>query len=133
MITPHFGELSSITGIETKIIESEFPEIMTSAMHSFNHTVLVKQVPSCTFNKKNVTINNSGNPGLAKAGSGDVLSGIIASFIAQGMGIEESTKLAAFIHGKSSDIISFKKGFRGQNPSDLLDIIPRVIMNYENV
>ena len=133
VITPHFGELSSITGIETKIIESDFPEIMTSTMQCFNHTALVKQVPSCTFNKKNVTINNSGNPGLAKAGSGDVLSGIIASFVAQGMVIEESTKLGAFIHGKSSDIISFEKGFRGQNPSDLLDIIPRVIMNYENV
>jgi ADP-dependent NAD(P)H-hydrate dehydratase / NAD(P)H-hydrate epimerase len=133
VITPHFGELSSITGIETKKIESDFPEIMTRIMKGFNHTALVKQVPSCTFNEKNVTINNSGNPGLAKAGSGDILSGMIASFVSQGIPIDESAKLAAFIHGKSSDLISIEKGFRGQNPSDLLDIIPRVIMNYENI
>ena len=131
VITPHFGELSSISGIKLKKIESDFPEIMTKFMQNFNHTVLAKQVPSCTFNKGNVTINNSGNPGLAKAGSGDVLSGILSSFVAQGIAIEDSTKLAAYIHGKTSDIISLKKGFRGQNPSDLIDLIPKVIMNYE--
>mgnify|MGYP006116223483 CR=1 FL=1 len=78
-------------------------------------------------------INSSGNPGLAKAGSGDILSGMIASFVSQGISMEKSTKLAAFIHGKTSDIISNQKGFRGQNPSDLLKSIPSVIMKYENI
>ena len=133
VITPHFGELSIITGIEINKIKSDFLEIMTNFMRTFNHTALVKQIPSCTFNKKIVTINSSGNPGLAKAGSGDILSGMIASFVSQGISMEKSTKLAAFIHGKTSDIISTQKGFRGQNPSDLLKSIPSVIMKYENI
>ena len=131
IITPHFGELSNILGINKNELLYNFPDIMTNFMKNFYHVALVKQIPSCTFYGKNVIINTSGNPGLATAGSGDVLSGIIASFVAQGILINDATALAAFIHGKSSDIILNKKGYRGQIPSDLFNSIPEVIMGYE--
>ena len=100
-------------------------------MESFNHTALVKQIPICIFHKNRVTINKSGNPGLATAGTGDILSGMIASFIAQGLTINKAAELAAFLHGKASDRLSQKKGYRGQLASDLLAKLPEVIMEYE--
>jgi NAD(P)H-hydrate epimerase len=76
-------------------------------------------------------VNSSGNPGLATCGTGDVLSGIIASFIAQGIDHYNSVSLAAFIHGKASDELIKEKGFRGQIASDILEKIPYIISGYE--
>ena len=75
-------------------------------MKKFSHTALVKQVPACTFSDKSAILNTTGNPGLATAGSGDVLAGMIGSFISQGFNLSTSTMMAAFIHGKSSDLIN---------------------------
>ncbi|MBC8467485.1 MAG: NAD(P)H-hydrate dehydratase [Candidatus Marinimicrobia bacterium] len=131
IITPHFGELSYLTGVNKNNIISTFPEFMTEFMSKFNHTALVKQVPSCTFNKKEVIVNSTGNPGLATGGTGDILSGIIASFIAQGMGLKTASAVASFIHGKASDNLISEKGYRGQIASDLFDQIPKIISSYE--
>ena len=131
IITPHIGELSNLTGIEKNKIISEFPNVMTEIMHNFRYIALVKQVPSCSFYENRAIVNSTGNPGLATGGTGDVLSGIIASFIAQGLDLFNATSLAAFIHGKASDNLIKEKGFRGQIASDLLIQIPRVIAQYE--
>ena len=131
IITPHFGELKNLLGIEKHELKNDFSNIMTNFMKSFHHTALVKQIPSCTFHKDNVTINISGNPGLATAGTGDVLSGMIASFISQNMPINKAAEISAFLHGKSADILSNQKGYRGQLASDLLTVIPGLIMRYE--
>ena len=100
-------------------------------MKQFSHTALVKQVPACTFSDKFAFLNTTGNPGLATAGSGDVLAGMLGSFISQGFNLSISTRMAAFIHGKSSDLLIDEKGYRGQLASDLLNLIPSVISNYE--
>ena len=101
-------------------------------MADFNHVALVKQVPSCTFFDKTAIVNTSGNPGLATGGTGDVLSGMIASFIAQGITPFDAASLGAFIHGKTSDQLVIEKGYRGQIASDLIEKIPGVIAQYEN-
>jgi NAD(P)H-hydrate epimerase len=131
IITPHIGELSYLTGIDKEKIISEFPIVMNEVMTDFRHIALVKQVPSCTFYKNSAMVNSSGNPGLATGGTGDVLSGIIASFIAQGIDHYNSVSLAAFIHGKASDALIKEKGYRGQIASDILEKIPYVISGYE--
>ena len=131
IITPHIGELSYLTGIDKEKIISEFPIVMNEVMTDFRHIALVKQVPSCTFYKNSAMVNSSGNPGLATGGTGDVLSGMIASFIAQGIDHYNSVSLAAFIHGKASDELIKEKGFRGQIASDILEKIPYIISGYE--
>jgi len=131
VITPHLGELSHISSIGKETIIREFPDVMTEIMNQFSHVALVKQVPTCTFSSKNAFVNSSGNPGLATAGSGDVLSGMIASFIAQGNSLETASILGAYIHGRASDNLITHKGYRGQVASDLLGEIPAVIAQYE--
>ena len=76
-------------------------------------------------------INISGNQAMATAGTGDVLSGIIAGLIAQGLNIIDASAIGTFIHGKASDELVFEKGFRGQIASDILEKIPSVIKLYE--
>ncbi len=132
VITPHFGELSRLLNISVDNLITKFPQVMESFMKKYYHTVLVKQVPACTFSEIHAFLNTTGNPGLATAGSGDILAGILGSFISQGFNLSDSTTMAAFVHGKSSDILVNEKGYRGQLASDLLNVIPTVISNYEN-
>ena len=131
VITPHFGELSQLTDMDADRIRDDFPNVMTDLMKEFRHIALVKQVPACIFFNDDVQVNTTGNPGLATGGTGDVLSGIIASFIAQGYDHFEAVCLAAFIHGKASDMLIKEKGFRGQIASDLISTLPAAISEYE--
>ena len=131
IITPHFGELARLKGIKTDILVADFPEIITDVMQTFNKTILAKQVPVCVLEGYEAIINISGNPGLATAGTGDVLAGMISGFLSQGHSNLNAATLGAFIHGKASDIVASEKGYRGQIASDLLAKIPDVIKEYE--
>ncbi len=133
VITPHFGEFSYLTGIDSYSIITKFPEIIKSCLENFNHTCLLKQVPICTINNNDVVVNTTGNPGMATAGTGDVLAGIIAGLVAQGINTFTAAMLGAFIHGKASDKLLSSKGFRGQIASDILEKIPLVMSEYEKL
>jgi NAD(P)H-hydrate epimerase len=60
-----------------------------------------------------------------------VLSGVIASFVAQGIPASIAAELGVFIHGKAADFVAEQKGYRGMIASDLLDMLPQTIMTYE--
>jgi NAD(P)H-hydrate epimerase len=68
-----------------------------------------------------------GNPGMAVAGMGDTLSGIIAALLAQHVGIEESANLGVNIHGFAADLVAKKQGEIGMVPNDLLTYLPLII------
>lgn len=69
-------------------------------------------------------INSSGNAGMAKAGSGDVLSGLLASFLAQGLPLREAVLSAVFLHGLSADLRADKLTERALTPEDILAGLP---------
>ena len=104
---------------------------MEDTLKVFNQTLLIKQVPICTLNNNKAVVNVTGNPGLATAGTGDILSGILASFLSSGLNSFDAATVGAFVQGKSSDELSFMKGYRGQIATDLLETIPSVISKYE--
>ena len=74
-----------------------------------------------------VSVNTSGCPALAKAGSGDVLSGVIGAYLAAGMKPFDAARLGVFIHGLSGELVG--KGVRGLAPDDLLDAIPKAALS----
>ena len=133
VITPHFGEMARLTDSNYNQISSEFPSFMNRFMDNYKHSALVKQVPVCSFSYNSAIINISGNPGLATAGTGDILSGMIGGLLAMGLNKEDAVPLAAFLHGKASDRIINSKGFRAQIASDILEQIPVVIGRYERI
>ena len=131
IITPHLGEFSRLINITVENIISNFPIIMEDTLKVFNHTLLIKQVPICTLNKNKAVVNITGNPGLATAGTGDILSGMLASFLSIGLNSFDAAAVGAFVQGKSSNKLLSSKGYRGQIASDLLETIPSVVSKYE--
>jgi ADP-dependent NAD(P)H-hydrate dehydratase / NAD(P)H-hydrate epimerase len=78
-----------------------------------------------------VFFNSSGNPGMAKGGSGDVLTGILTSFLAQGYSGLEAAQIGVFLHGFAGDLAAYEKGMNGLIPSDLVEFLPEAYKRAE--
>jgi len=125
ILTPHVGEFSYLTGLESIEVERHRREVATVLAKQIGATVVLKGVPTVTASKDgNCFINTTGNPGMATAGSGDVLSGIIAGLWAQGMADTEAAYAGVYLHGLSGDLAAKKLGERGLLANDLIDYLP---------
>jgi NAD(P)H-hydrate epimerase len=131
IITPHYGELARLLNTNTLKISDNLIEYLQKFMDGFSGTLVAKNAPTLIAHKNNVVVNSTGNQGLATGGTGDVLSGVIASFVAQGIPISVAAELGVFIHGKAADFFAERKGYRGMIASDILDMLPQTIMIYE--
>ena len=131
VITPHYGELCRLTSADSKTIEVEFTSVVKDFMIDFSGVLVAKNAPSCVFYKNEGIVNSTGNPSLATAGTGDVLTGMIAGLIAQGFEPFNAAQTAIYIHGKAADLFCEKKGMRGMIASDLLDTIPTVLDEFD--
>ena len=76
-------------------------------------------------------LNNTGNPGMATGGTGDVLTGLIAALIAQGLPPFEASQLGVYIHGKAGDLAAEHKGQVSLIASDLIDYLPMAFRSIE--
>ena len=131
IITPHFGELARLINTNIMKIRDNLVEYIQTFMKKYKGILVAKNAPTLVAHKDEVVVNSTGNQGLATGGTGDVLSGVIASFVAQGIPSPIAAELGVFIHGRAADIIAEIKGYRGMIASDLLDALPRAIMTYE--
>ena len=131
VITPHLGELGQIINKDPAEIRSKIDEIIDNFVKDFPGILLAKFSPSFVAWKTKGCVNSTGNPALATAGSGDILTGMIASLIAQGHSIKNATIISIFIHGKAADQLSRSISKRGMIASDLLYKIGRTFSDYE--
>lgn len=132
VITPHLGEMSRIINMPISEIEENRLKVAKEFANKYNTIVLLKGYNTIITDGKKVMINPTGNSAMASGGMGDVLTGIITSFIGQGIDPFEATVCAAFIHGLSGEILSKKK--YSVTPSDVLDRLPHTIkeiLNYK--
>jgi hydroxyethylthiazole kinase-like uncharacterized protein yjeF len=122
VLTPHTTELSRIIGVEPKDIEADrFSAVLEGAKLAGCH-VLLKGYRSILAYEGRCMVIHAGNAALAKAGAGDVLTGMIGSLLAQGLDPVQGTATAAFVHGRLADEwvrMGFDK--RSLNPGDLKD------------
>ena len=125
IITPHPMELSRLLGVEVKEIQQNRAKWAWQASKEFDCIVLLKghETVIAVPNGK-IFINHTGNSALAKAGSGDVLTGMIAGFCAQGIKLEEAACCATYIHGIASEIASKSMTEYCVLASDLIKYIP---------
>ena len=125
IITPHPLELSRLLGVEVKDIQQNRAKWAWEASKEFDCIVLLKgheTVIAAPYGK--IFINHTGNSALSKAGSGDVLTGMIAGFCAQGIGLEAAACCAVYIHGIASEIASKSMTEYCVLASDLIKYIP---------
>jgi NAD(P)H-hydrate epimerase len=133
IITPHVGELRLLTKLDGQFIESHRVEVARTEAKRLNSILVLKGSPTVTGTPRGEAfLNSTGNPGMATAGSGDVLTGIIASFLAQGMLPEEAAYAGVFVHGRAGDVAARTFGQRGMMAMDILDCIPRALKEIES-
>jgi len=107
IITPHIGEFSRLIGAKEDLFTLHKKAI--DFAKQYNITVILKNAYTFIISPNGeVFVNSTGNPGMATAGSGDVLTGIIASFLAQGYSQLNASVLAVFLHGMAGDIAAKK-------------------------
>lgn len=105
VLTPHPGEFVQLSGFEKPRLNAEKIAQGLSFVEKFPTTLVLKGAPTLVFSQEGeVFINSTGNVGMATAGSGDVLAGIISGFLAQGVSPLQSALLGTWLHGKSGDL-----------------------------
>ena len=132
ILTPHPGEMSRLCGKPIAEIIANPVSIAHDFAKKYGITVVLKTANTVVCNgTSDAYINTTGNSGLAKGGSGDLLAGIMVSFAAQGMKPFDAAVAAVFIHGLSADVVAEKTSMRGMLPSDVLNYLPELFSKFE--
>jgi ADP-dependent NAD(P)H-hydrate dehydratase / NAD(P)H-hydrate epimerase len=129
ILTPHPGEMARLLGISVEAVQKDRIEAARKFARNYGVILVLKGSRSLVAAPGgDVFINPTGNPGMATGGMGDVLTGMIAGFLAQGILPLEAAKLGVYLHGLSGDYAAFRRGERGMAASDLIDHAP-IILN----
>ena len=128
--TPHPGELGQMLGQETRIIQSERKQQAVRYVTEHKVVLALKGQGTIVTDGQKVYVNTTGNPGMAKGGSGDVLTGIISALLAQGMAPLEATQAGVYLHGLAGDLASSTLGETGMLPTDVVDALPLAFRKY---
>ena len=127
IITPHVREMSRLTGLSVSEINKNPIKVLETYTKLWNVTIVLKGPLTFIGNRNKKYISNKPNPGLAKGGTGDVLAGVISSFLAQGLNSEDSTILAVSLISESGEISKEKYGIHGSTASKLINNISKII------
>lgn len=128
VLTPHPGEMARLMGISIIDVQKDRIGNAEKLAKVFKVTVVLKGYRTIIATPWGETwINPTGNPGMATAGSGDVLSGIITSLIAQGFKTHHAAICGAYVHGYSGDRAMEKVGQWGMTATDIIRFIPHTI------
>ena len=126
VLTPHVGEFSILTGKELSSTLEERVEKVKKTAAKLNGVILLKSSADIVSDGERVKLNFTGNPGMTVGGTGDVLSGVVGAFLAQGANPFEAAVAGAFVNGAAGDFVRSERGYH-MMATDLLDWIPRVI------
>jgi ADP-dependent NAD(P)H-hydrate dehydratase / NAD(P)H-hydrate epimerase len=133
ILTPHPGEMARIVKQQTNEIQRNRVSILQSAAEDLKATIVLKGAHSLIgYPDQTVFINVSGNPGMATAGSGDVLTGTIAAMYGLGLPLNDAVRTGVFVHGFSGDVVAVDKGEDGITAQDILDYLPETLKLYRD-
>ena len=125
VLTPHPGELKRLIGEWNDDFHKL--DLVKEFSKKYKVIVVVKGAHTFIIDRENIYVNNSGNPGMATAGSGDVLSGIITSFIGQAYEPVNAAVFGTYLHGISGDIAAEEMGYESVMASDIAKNTGRAI------
>jgi NAD(P)H-hydrate epimerase len=132
VLTPHPGELSRLTGISAAEVQRDRLQAARSAAARFKSIVTLKGARTVVATPEGEAfIVPTGNPGMATGGMGDVLTGVTASFIGQGLHPTQAAYAGAYIHGLAADLIAHARGMVGMLASEVADHLPLAIQRVQ--
>ena len=132
VITPHMKEMSRLTGTPVEELKADRIQILKDFSSRYRITCVLKDSRTLIASEeKGIRMNLTGNSAMAKAGSGDVLAGVISGWMVQGKEAEDAAELGTYIHGLSGDLAKFEKGVYSVMARDLIEYISKALMKLE--
>jgi len=120
VITPHAGEMARLTGTSAGAVQERREAIAIGFAQEKACVVVLKGCRTVVTDGHRTYVNSTGNPGMATGGSGDVLTGVIASLIGQGLPPYDAAKLGSYVHGLAGDIAADEVGETSLIATDIL-------------
>jgi ADP-dependent NAD(P)H-hydrate dehydratase / NAD(P)H-hydrate epimerase len=125
VLTPHPGEMSRLTGLSVPAVEADRIGAARNFAVRFQVHLILKGAGSVIAAPDgSVSLNGSGNQGMASGGMGDVLTGVVTSLLGQGYPPYEACQLGVFVHGHAADLLLGEKGTQGMSATDVQEAIP---------
>ena len=139
VVTPHPGEMARLTGKSVKEVQAARWEVAREFSREYGVVTVLKGAGTVVTDKPSprdaegsgrqsgqLWVNASGNPGMAKGGMGDALTGMIGSFLAQGLPAMDAAKAGVFLHGRAGDVAAARRGKTSMLATDLIDALGEV-------
>ena len=125
VLTPHPGELGRLLGIPTHEVQADRIGAVRRAAAETRSIVVLKGYRTLVATPEGeINVNPTGNPGMASGGTGDVLTGLIAGLIAQGLEVLDAALLGVYLHGLAGDLAAVEAGEAGMTAGDLVGFLP---------
>lgn len=133
VFTPHPKEMSRLTGADIQQILSNPVGYALDFSHKYGVLTVLKSANTIVtaYDSKGVYVNSTGNNGLSKGGSGDVLAGIMGAFAAQSFNLKDAVTSAVYVHGYAADVVADKYSGIGMLPSDVIAELKTVYKAFE--
>lgn len=130
VLTPHPGEMSRLISKSVEYVQLNRISVAKDFAKEYGVIVVLKGANTVVTDGETVFVNTTGNPAMAMAGTGDMLCGMIASFVAQGVNPYDATKYGVFIHGKAGDLAVKNHSFRGIDVDNMIDQLSALMSQF---
>ncbi|HET6573550.1 MAG TPA: NAD(P)H-hydrate dehydratase [Fimbriiglobus sp.] len=124
VLTPHPGEFARLLGVPTSQVQADRERLAVDFCQRHKLVLVLKGHRTVVTDGQRVYRNDTGNPGMATGGSGDVLTGLIAALVGQGLSAFDAATLGAWTHGRAGDLAAGELGQVALTATDLLDYLP---------
>ncbi len=133
ILTPHHGEFANLIGVDVKILEDDLLFFGKDFVSKTGSYLVLKGAPTIIFTPGgDAVINSAGNPGMAKFGTGDVLTGTIAGFLSQSKSIEDAVFAGVYLHSLAADLLLKDYTEFGYTATDIINKLPSAIKFLRN-
>ncbi|MCX5669925.1 MAG: NAD(P)H-hydrate dehydratase [Planctomycetota bacterium] len=126
IITPHPGEAGCLLGTTAKEIQAD-REGAAARLAGLGAVAVLKGAGTVVCDGERMYVNTTGNPGMATAGAGDVLTGLVTALVAAGMAPFDAAVLGVWAHGRAGDMAAERWGILGLTALDILNCVPQVL------
>jgi NAD(P)H-hydrate epimerase len=128
VLTPHPGEASRLLSCSTAEIQQDRFAGVSAIQAKYGGIAVLKGAGTLIASEAEIAVSTTGNPGMASGGMGDVLAGVIAGLLAQGLSLKNAAQQGVYLHGLAADLAAAKDGERGLLSSDLMPCL-RLLVN----
>lgn len=130
ILTPHPGEFARLLGTDVATVQANRQELAGQFAAAQDVVLVLKGHKTVVTDGRRIYLNVTGNPGMATGGTGDVLTGLIAALLGQGLEAFEAAQLGVHLHGLAGDMARDELGEAGLIASDLLSYLPRAFLSF---